>query len=84
MGTLNVRWYVIIYYSTTPSAVTRVSQCYQYDKGLEQCFKQSSVTLSPSNWNEDKLNYNPDDGQTSFPVAILLETQPSGKNMMDI
>ncbi|XP_019849223.1 PREDICTED: E3 ubiquitin-protein ligase MGRN1-like [Amphimedon queenslandica] len=59
----------------TTSAVTKVSQSYVYDKGLEQNFSQLSFVFNPSRWMEEKLTYNPEEGQNLFPVSILLETQ---------
>lgn len=62
---------------STTSDVTKMSTCYTYENGLDQTFSESTLTITPSEWEEERLTYNVESEEPMYPVAILMEVVPS-------
>ena len=55
------------------SGLTRSPYCH-FNRGSEVKFTGEDFPVSPGNMSEENLTYDPENGQDTFPIAILIET----------
>ena len=60
-------------YSPYSGEGATVSRPYRYPHGSEQQFTEEAYTVAPAEM-EEQMTYDPENGQTTFPIAVLMET----------
>ena len=58
----------------SPGTGVTSSQHHLFSKGSEMNFKGRDFPLTPGELREEDLSYDPENGQDTFPFAILMET----------
>ena len=62
------------FYSPYSGEGATVSRPYRYPHGSEQQFTEEAYTVAPVEMEEEQMTYDPENGQTTFPIAVLMET----------
>ena len=60
-------------YSPYSGEGATVSRPYRYSHGSEQEFTEEAYTVAPAEM-EEQMTYDPENGQSTFPIAVLMET----------
>ena len=60
-------------YSPYSGEGATVSRPYRYSHGSEQQFTEEAYTVAPAEM-EEQMTYDPENGQSTFPIAVLMET----------
>lgn len=52
-----------------------VSKTFQYSGGSDQQFKQTDYVVAPTEMDEEKLTYDPENDKHHFPLVILMQSR---------
>ena len=60
-----------------------VSKTFSYSRGSDQQFKQTEYVVTPSEMDEDKLTYDPENDKNHFALVILMQSRDDqGKTIL--